>query len=123
MVCGSVVSAQLDGDGSAEPTLDPVPAVASPGQVVTVFGAGFPAGVSVELQHGTQSDQVTVDGTGTFAHVFVVMPRTPSGPMELTVIGQLDLFADVTDELLVSSRNDGVGSAAFRDGIVTGLRR
>lgn len=120
---GSVVSAQLDGDGSAEPTLDPVPAVAAPGQVVTVFGAGFPSGASVELLHGTQRDLVTVDGNGTFAHVFVVMPHTPTGPMELTVVGQVDLFADVTDELLVSSRSLGSGSAAFRDSIVTGLGR
>jgi hypothetical protein len=120
---GSVVSAQLDGDGSAEPTLDPVPAVATPGQVVTVFGAGFPAGASVELLHGIQRDQVVVDADGTFAHVFVVMPHTPAGPMELTVVGQVDLFADVTDELLVSSRSVGSGSAAFRDSIVTGLGR
>jgi hypothetical protein len=120
---GSVVSAQLDGDGSAEPTLDAVPDVATPGQVVTVFGAGFPGGAIVELQRGTEIDQVSVEANGTFAHVFVVMPHTPAGPMDLVVPGQVDRFADVSGELLVSARNAGTGSAAFRDSIVTGLGR
>jgi hypothetical protein len=120
---GSVTSARLDGEGSAAPTLDVVPAVATPGQVVTVFGAGFPAGAFVELQVGTERYDVTVDADGTFAHVFVVMPHTPAGPLDLVVAGQVDSFADVTGELLVSGRNVGTGSAAFRDSIVTGLGR
>lgn len=120
---GSVVSAQLDGDGSPEPTLDAVPGVAMPGQVVTVFGAGFPGGAIVDLQRGTELVQVSVEANGTFAHVFVVMPHTPAGPMDLVVVGQVDRFADVSGELLVSARNAGTGSAAFRDSIVTGLGR
>ncbi len=116
---GTVAAASLLGDGSAEPTLGPVPAVATPGQVVTVFGGGFPAGAVVQLARpGTSEvDEISVDVDGTFAHVFVVLPRTPSGPMTLTVTGQTDLFGDVSAELLVSGRGTGSGAAPFRDGV------
>jgi hypothetical protein len=116
---GTVAEASLLGDGAAEPTLGPVPAVATPGQVVTVFGGGFPAGAVVQLARpGTSEvDEISVDVDGTFAHVFVVLPRTPSGPMTLTVTGQTDLFDDVTTELLVSGRGTGSGAAPFRDGV------
>lgn len=120
---GSVVSATLDGVGTAQPTLQSVPAVVAPGQVVTVFGSGFPSGSSVELQLGVERDEVTVDSDGTFAHVLVVMAHTPAGPMELVVAGQPDRFADVSGELLVSSRSVGSGSAAFRHNAVSGLGR
>lgn len=116
---GTVVAASLLGDGSAEPTLGPVPAVATPGQVVTVFGGGFPAGAVVQLARAGTSevDEISVDVDGTFAHVFVVLPRTPSGPMTLTVTGQADLFGDVSAELLVSGRGTSSGAAPFRDGV------
>ena len=114
---GTAASAALVGDGSAQPTLDVVPAVAAPGQVVTVFGAGFPAGVVVEFSRSTvpDVDQVIVDPDGTFAHVFVVLPNTSSGPMALTVAAQPDSFGDVTGELLVSNRSAGSNTAVFRD--------
>ena len=114
---GTTASASLVGDGSAEPTLDVVPAVAAPGQVVTVFGAGFPSGAVVEFSRSTgpDVDPVTVDADGTFAHVFVVLPNTPSGPMVLTVAAQPDSFGDVTGELLVSNRSGDTNHAVFRD--------
>ena len=64
---GTAASAALVGDGSAEPTLDVVPGVAAPGQVVTVFGAGFPAGALVEFSRSgvADVDQLTVDPDGT----------------------------------------------------------
>ena len=91
--------------------------MAAPGQVVTVFGAGFPAGAAVELSRSSfpDVDQVTVDPDGTLAHVFLVLPNTASGPMTLTVAGQLDSFGDVTGELLVSNRSGDSNTAAFRD--------
>jgi hypothetical protein len=46
---GSLVTGELSGEGVPEPTLDLVPAVAGSGQTVTVFGAGFPPGTTVEL--------------------------------------------------------------------------
>jgi hypothetical protein len=114
---GTAVAAALVGDGSAEPTLDVLPGVAAPGQVVTVFGAGFPAGSVVEFSRSTVPDvtQLTVDADGTFANVFVVLPNTPSGPMTLTVAAQPDSFGDVTGELLVSSRSSDSNTAAFRN--------
>jgi hypothetical protein len=116
---GTTVSATLVGEGTAEPILTPVPAVAAVGQVVTVFGSGFPAGAVVELTRGAVpgGDQVTVDPDGTFAHVFVIMPRTPSGPLTMTVAGQVDLFADVSAEVLVSDRSSGSDAVAFRDSV------
>ncbi len=121
---GTTVSAALVGEGSPEPTLDVVPGVAAPGQVVTVFGAGFPAGALVEFSRSgvVDVDQLTVDLDGTFAHVFVVLPNTPSGPMTLTVAAQPDLFGDVAGELLVSSRR-AASTAVFRDGIGASLAR
>jgi hypothetical protein len=121
---GTSASAALVGDGTAEPTLDVVPAVAAPGQVVTVFGAGFPAGTVVDFSRSTvpDVDQVTVDPDGTFAHVFVVLPNTPSGPMALFVAAQPDSFGEVTGELLVSSRSSDSNTAAFRS-VAGSLRR
>jgi hypothetical protein len=112
------------GDGSAEPTLDVVPGVAAPGQVVTVFGAGFPAGAIVEFSRlgVAEVDQLAVDPDGTFAHVFVVLPNTPSGPMTLMVAAQPDLFGDVAGELLVSGRT-AASTAVFRDGLGASLAR
>jgi hypothetical protein len=112
---GSVVTAALDGEGVPEPTLDLVPEVAGAGQTVTVFGVGFPPGITVELtQPGVASPEpVVVDPDGTFAHVIVILPNSPTGPMQLSVAGQPDAFADVGAELLVSSRGANSDGAAL----------
>jgi hypothetical protein len=112
---GSVVTAVLDGKGVPEPTLDFVPDVAGAGQTVTVFGAGFPSGITVELaQPGVALPHpVIVDPDGTFAQVIVILPNTPTGPMSLSVAGQPDVFSDVGAELLVSSRGANSDGAAL----------
>jgi hypothetical protein len=122
---GSIVTATLVGDGVPEPTLDLVPAVAGAGQTVTVFGAGFPPASTVELtQPGVALPQpVVVDPDGTFAHVVVVLPNTPTGPVLLAVAGQVDRFDDVDAELLVSSRGAASDGAALRSGVGTSSRR
>ncbi len=122
---GSVVTTSLSGEGVPQPTLDLVPAVAGAGQTVTVFGAGFPPGSVVEMnQPGVaESQPVVVDPDGTFAHVLVVLPNTPTGPALLAVAGQPDLFADVDAELLVSSRGSTSDGAALRNGLGTSSRR
>jgi len=116
LASGAPVSAALQGTGSPEPTLEVVPLVAGAGQTVTVFGAGFPSGVTVRFVRGGDAivDQVAVDPDGTFAHVIVVLPNTPTGPMTLSVNGQTDLFDDVSTELLVSTRGSGSADAALR---------
>ena len=115
---GSVVTASLSGEGTAEPTLDVVPEVAAAGQVVTVFGAGFPADSTVEFSWDVVagSESVVVDPDGTFAHVVVVLPNTPMGPVTVEVAGQVDLFNDVEGELLISG-SGGSNTAALRDGV------
>jgi hypothetical protein len=117
---GTVVTAALSGEGVAAPTLDLVPAVAGAGQTVTVFGTGFPAGSTVELmQPGVAfPEPVIVDADGTFAHVVVVLPQTPTGPTSLTVNGQPDVFGDVSAELLVSTRGRASTDAALRSGAI-----
>ena len=122
---GSVVTTTLDGEGVPQPTLDLVPAVAGAGQTVTVFGAGFPPGQVIEMmQPGVEMSQsMVVDSNGTFAHVVVVLPNTPTGPVLLTVAGQPDLFADVGAELLVSSRGATSDGAALRNGVGNPLGR
>ena len=117
---GSVVTAALSGEGVAAPTLDLVPAVAGAGQTVAVFGAGFPAGSTVELmQPGVASAaSVIVDADGNFVHVVVVLPRTPTGPASLTVNGQLDAFDEVSAELLVSTRGNASTDAALRSSAI-----
>jgi hypothetical protein len=122
---GTSVTAALGGEGVGAPTLDLVPGVAGAGQTVTVFGAGFPAGSTVELmQPGVASaEPVVVGADGTFAHVVVVLPNTPTGPTPLTVYGQPDVFADVAAELLVSTRGGASGDAALRGGPVGAIGR
>ena len=116
---GTVISTTVSGDGVPDPTLDLVPAVAGAGQTVTVFGAGFPPGVTVDLvQPGAAvPEPLVIDPDGTFAHVIVVLPNTPTGPVTLSVNGQPDLFGDVVAELLVSSRGTSSDGAALRAGL------
>jgi hypothetical protein len=116
---GTVVTAALSGEGVAAPTLDLVPAVAGAGQTVTVFGAGFPAGSTIELvQPGVATAEAVIIGAdGTFAHVVVVLPHTPTGPTPLTANGQIDVFEDVSAELLVSTRGRASSDAALRGGL------
>ena len=121
----SIVTAALTGAGVPEPTLELVPAVAGAGQTVTVFGAGFPAASTVELmQPGVAASQpIVVDADGTFAHVVVVLPNTPTGPGLLAVTGRPDYFDDVDAELLVSSRGVSSSGAALRSGTATSAVR
>ena len=118
------VAVVLTGDGIGPPVLDVVPDVAMPGQVVTVFGSGFPAGATVDFTWGlgtsvshadAQTDLIDVDADGSFAHVVVVLPNTMPGPVPVRVPGQVDLFGDVEAELLVSGSR-GSFSAAVRAG-------
>ena len=122
---GAVVNATLDGEGVAAPTLDLIPTVAGAGQTVTVFGAGFEGGSTVQLdQPGvTVSEPVVVDPDGTFAHVIVVLPNTPSGAATVMIAGQPDVFDDVISELLVSTRGSTSGDAALRVGSVGAFGR
>jgi hypothetical protein len=115
------VVVRLDGDGSPEPTVDVVPAVAGEGQTVTVFGVGFPAGSTVQFvrQELPGSEQIIVDDDGTFAQVVVVQPNTPAGPTSWSVDAQPGVFAQASAQLLVSNRGASSGDAALR-GTLTG---
>ena len=121
----SVVTASIEGEGVGAPTLDLVPSVAGAGQTVTVFGAGFVGGSTVQLnQPGVAvSEPVAVEADGTFAQVIVVLPNTPTGPARVTVDGQPDVFDDVIAELLVSSRGSTSADAALRTGSVGAFGR
>jgi hypothetical protein len=122
---GSLVTALLSGAGVPAPTLDVVPAVAGAGQTVTLFGAGFPAGATVDLSRPGSAtvESIAVDVDGTFAHVVVVLPNTPVGSALLSVNGQPDAFDDVVAELLVSNRGAASADAALRGGLAGVLGR
>lgn len=102
---GSLVRAELTGLGAEPPVLTVVPGVASNGQVVSVLGAGFPAGAVVELiwDGGRVAESVEISDVGDLAHTLVVFPHTPRGPSTVTVLGQSGLFGDVSVELLVTN--------------------
>ncbi|MFN3254891.1 MAG: hypothetical protein ACE37B_04290 [Ilumatobacter sp.] len=100
---GEPVRATVTGFGAPPPTVSAIPGVAASGQVVTIQGAGFPAGSTVELRFGpTDSREVVVNDSGVFNVPVVIMPNSPNGPMTITVAGQPETFADVTGELLVT---------------------
>jgi hypothetical protein len=102
---GSLVRAELTGLGAEPPVLTVVPGVASNGQVVSLLGAGFPAGAVVELtwDGGRVAESVEISDVGDLAHTLVVFPHTPRGPSTVTVLGQSQLFGDVSVELLVTN--------------------
>ena len=102
---GTSITSILTGIGAPPPTLIANPDVASNGQVVAVQGGGFPSGLAVTLSwdDGRIVRTPTTDEVGSFAETLVVLPNTPRGPSELVVFGQVDLFADVRTELLISS--------------------
>jgi len=51
------------------------------------------------------------------ASVLVVLPNTPTGPMQLRVVGQIDAFADVVTELLVNGRGSSASAALYAAGV------
>jgi hypothetical protein len=87
-----------------------------------VIGSGFPAGLDVQFSwnDGRVLREISVDDVGGFAETMVVLPSTTGGPVELVVVGQTDLFADVVTTMLVSNSADR-SSPAVRGGIGSGI--
>jgi len=114
LASGADITAVVSGTGSPAPTLEAVPGVATIGQVVTLRGSGFPTGVTVDVTRASSLHQVVVDDTGTFNLPVVVMSHTPTGPVEVTVAGQADMFGTVTSTLLVTDTSDRSSPAVIR---------
>jgi hypothetical protein len=115
---GSLVTGELSGEGVPEPTLDLVPAVAGSGQTVTVFGAGFPPGTTVELSRPGSStlEPITVDVDGTFAHVIVVLPTRRSA-RRCSASTVSPMRSTTWAEFVVSNRRSASADAALRGGL------
>ena len=115
---GTVVTSALRGIGVPSPVLSVLPGVATNGQVVTVFGGGFPAGAIVEFSWngGQVKSNITIDEVGTFAETLVVLPNTATGPVEVLVAGQTGLFSDVTVSVLVADHGGRSPTAIFVGG-------
>jgi hypothetical protein len=115
---GMVLASALRGIGAPTPLLSVLPGVATNGQVVTVFGGGFPAGAIVEFSwnDGQVKSNITIDDVGTFAETFVVLPNTASGPVDVLVAGQADLFGDVTVSVLVTDHGGRSSTAILVGG-------
>jgi hypothetical protein len=116
---GRVITAALSGYGASAPLLSVRPGVATNGQVVTVFGGGFPAGAIVEFSwnQGQVKSNVTVDEVGVFAETLVVLPNTAAGLVDVVVAGQLDLFDEVSVSVLVTNHGGSVSTAVFVGGL------
>lgn len=117
---GTIVRAQLTGTASPPPTLSVSPSVADPGQVVALSGAGFPVGRSVQVGwlDGRMRRSINVDADGSFREPLVVLPSSRSGPTEVTVLGQPDLFDDVTATLLVGRVQRSIAPSDVRRAVV-----
>jgi hypothetical protein len=113
---GSLARGELSGFGAEPPVLTVVPGVASNGQVVSVIGAGFPAGATVELSWDgvREVEHVEVSDIGDLAHTLIVLPHTPRGPSTVIVLGQDGLFGDVSAEVLVTNNSSRPGSVVMR---------
>ncbi len=105
----------LRGVGAPEPTMSVQPGVASNGQVITVFGSGFPAGASVDFDwnRGQVRSAILIDDVGGFSKTVIVLPNTASGPADIAVAGQVDLFGDVTATVLVSDSSSRGNTAVL----------
>ena len=103
---GTDITVPVSGSGAPAPAVTVVPGVASIGQVVTVAGSGFPTGLTVDVTWLSTVTQVVVDDAGTFALPVVVMSHSPTGPADVFVAGQTDLFADVAGSVLVTDTSD-----------------
>ncbi len=120
MTDGSTATIALRGVGAPEPSLTVVPGVAANGQVISVLGSGFPAGATVEVEglDGRVISAVLIDDTGGFAEALVVLPNTPTGPATVTVLGQTDLFGDVSAAVLVTASSNGGNPAVLGGGVL-----
>jgi hypothetical protein len=118
---GSTATLALRGIGAPAPTLSVLPGVASNGQVVAVIGSGFPAGATVEFSWNDDvvTSSIVIDDVGGFTETKVVLPNTTSGPMQLVVAAQTDLFGEVSTTLLVSD-SPSRGNTAVLGGGITG---
>ncbi len=106
---GVDIAVPVTGVGAPPPTMTIVPGVAAVGQVVTLTGAGFPTGVTVDVTWSAQVLQVTVDDSGTFDLPVLILPNTQTGPVGVSVAGQTDLFGDVVGTMLVTDTTDRSG--------------
>ncbi len=105
---GDTAGAMLGGTGAPPPTLTVVPGVASSGQVVTVQGSGFPAGIAVSLTWlgDAITEPIQTDANGSFVETLLVLPRTPRGPSSAVVAGQTDQFSTVVGDVLIAGTSD-----------------
>ena len=112
---GTTAVLAVTGFGAPPPTLTVTPDVAGNGQVVSVEGAGFPTGIAVQFSWdgGRVRSTPVVDGVGGFVETLVVLPNTLGGATDVVVAGQVDLFADVTADLLVSGSRSRSDVAVF----------
>jgi hypothetical protein len=110
---GTTAVLSLSGVGAPPPELSVLPQVAGTGQVVNVFGSGFPAGSTLVLHVGTSTREIVADDVGAFVTNFVVPERARRGPIDLVVDAVPGAHGEVTAELLVDSSGNRSGAAVF----------
>ena len=100
---GSSATATLTGAGLFAPTLEAFPPVATPGQVTTLIGDGFPPSTAVQLgwDANAQTFSVTSDAVGSFKLPVLILGNTSLGPRIVSAVAQPGLFEQVDTDLLI----------------------
>jgi hypothetical protein len=113
---GSSATAALTSAALFVPTLEAFPPVASPGQVTTLIGDGFPPSTAIELVWGVGADvfPVTSDAAGSFKLPVLILGHTLLGPRVVSAVAQPGVFDQVdTDLLIVPGTIQPQATAAF----------
>jgi WD40-like Beta Propeller Repeat len=111
---GATAEVELSATGVEPPVLAVTPDVGAHGQVVTVTGAGFPAGEELTLWWGSEAVAVSTDAAGSFRLPLVVMRHTAAGPLAVRVDGAPERFPTTEAELLVRASGNRTTSPAVQ---------
>jgi hypothetical protein len=100
---GSAASAALTSSALYAPTLEAFPPVATPGQVTTIIGEGFPPSTPVQLVWDVNSEvfSVTSDALGSFRLPVLILGNSLLGPRIVSAVAQPDVFDQVDTDLLI----------------------
>jgi hypothetical protein len=114
----SVVNVALNGNGTFQPRLAPMPATVTRHGISTIYGQGFPPGetFTVTVLETGLTLQGTTDETGLFRTYLPASGNLVLGAYTLHVDGVANSFGDVESKLLVSLgtfRPQGEGGPAF----------
>ena len=122
---GSSASVRLSGTARLNPVLAVGPAVIVPGQVVTIAGTNFPAGVPVMLTRdvGGAAATAVADGAGSFSVAAVVPAGLGSGTRRVLVASPPEAAAATAAVSQQLASDGGPGARIFENSPALPLAR